>query len=572
MKKFVKFSIAFILIFTIFIAFMPLKAEAAPVATRYGREQLTANQKYLYDAFVQGCKDAQESIFIDTSSNKVNTDDIETAFMIFYSDYPEYFWITGGWNATIKNNFVTIYPEYSITGNALNTAKSKFNSKVSEITNGVTGSDYDKAKKLHDKVIDIVEYVTTPNDQNSYGALIEGKAICNGYARAYQHLMNSVGIPTWYIRGTSINPVTGETIGHAWNIVKLNGSWYYTDVTWDDQGTVTFYEFFNITSTKLESTHSADSFYKQYLPKTGNSNDVNYYIKENRYFSSYNRQQLIDLLQKDNRKSQIYVDCDANQFLNAVQSDLLNIVDVMGPADTVQCTFHVSGLQKAMILELITISNGHTHSPAKTVSQVGASCITNGIKQHYVCSCGLKFIDSACKNPITSEDILVIPPTNHNTSGYKNDTNNHWKVCTKCGSEIVNTRGAHKDSNKDNKCDTCSYQLPIRDSEGNVNISGNTETKPVTPVIRPTEPAERPNDTQSDVPETTQPSEETTETSSEVDIDNTSTTRPQNTTPSNTTDPIEQEDSSTSPVVIILILIVCGITAITVVMFIKKPK
>lgn len=567
MKRFIKFSIALILILTLFIAVLPFKAYAAPVVTRYGREQLTTNQKYLYDAFVQGCANAQESIFIDTSSNKVNTDDVETAFMIFYSDYPEYFWITGGWNATIKNNFITIYPEYSMTGSALSSAKSKFNAKVSELISGVSGSDYDKAKNLHDKVVNLVKYVTTPNDQNAYGALVEGKAICNGYARAYQHLMNQVGIPTWYIRGTSVNPVTGETIGHAWNIAKLNGSWYYTDVTWDDQDTETFYEFFNITSAKLALTHTTDSLYKQYLPNTGSSNDVNYYIKENRYFSSYSRQQLINLLQKDNRKSQIYIDGDVNQFLNAVQSDLLNIVDIIGPADTVQCTFHVSGLQKAIILELITISNGHSHSSVKTVAQVNASCITNGTKQHYICSCGLKFTDAECTSPITSEDVLIIPPTSHSISGYKNDTNNHWKVCTKCGSEIINTRGAHEDSNKDNKCDICVYQLPVKDNQGNVNISGNTTTNPP---VQPSEPS----------PGTTQSTETTSKPENDVKNE-TSTTNPNETvsnpstnetiTSNNTTSHVDNNNDSSS-FLLIVILTVGAIVAIIVIIFINKQK
>lgn len=547
----------------LFIGVLPIEAHAAPVVTRYGREQLTTNQKYLYDAFVQGCANAQESIFIDTSSNKVNTDDIETAFMIFYSDYPEYFWITGGWNATIKNNFVTIYPEYSMTGSALSSAKSKFNAKVSELTNGVSGSDYDKAKSLHDKVVNLVKYVTTPNDQNAYGALIEGQAICNGYARAYQHLMNQVGIPTWYIRGTSVNPVTGESIGHAWNIVKLNGSWYYTDVTWDDQDTETFYEFFNITSTKLALTHSVDSLYKQYLPSTGSSNDVNYYIKENRYFSSYNRQQLINLLQKDNRKSQIYIDGDINQFLNEAQSDLLNIVDIMGPADTVQCTFHVSGLQKAIIFELITISNGHSHSPAKTVAQINASCITNGTKQHYVCSCGLKFTDVGCTSPITSEDLLIIPPTNHNISGYKNDTNCHWKTCTKCGSEIIDTRGSHKDSNKDNKCDICIYQLPIQDSQGNVNISGNTETKPITPETNPSD---------STTSNTTKPETEITESQVTEPNVNHSNTTPGSTASTPVVENDEENSSSMSPVLLILLIAAGGGIAIYFVLFANKQR
>lgn len=49
----------------------------------------------------------------------------------------------------------------------------------------------------------------------------------------------------------------------------------------------------------------------------------------------------------------------------------------------------------------------------------------------------------------------------HTDSAWKTDKDNHWKVCTDsaCGTITV-AKEAHKDSNKDNKCDVCGYEIP----------------------------------------------------------------------------------------------------------------
>ncbi len=60
----------------------------------------------------------------------------------------------------------------------------------------------------------------------AYGALVLGKAVCQGYAQAYRVLLGRCGIPTAY--------VPSEGMNHGWTLVKLGESWYHADVTWDD--------------------------------------------------------------------------------------------------------------------------------------------------------------------------------------------------------------------------------------------------------------------------------------------------------------------------------------------------
>ena len=59
-----------------------------------------------------------------------------------------------------------------------------------------------------------------------YGLLVKGTAVCQGYAEAYMDLMTRAGIPCII--------VVSEDMNHSWNLVKIGGSWYHVDVTWDD--------------------------------------------------------------------------------------------------------------------------------------------------------------------------------------------------------------------------------------------------------------------------------------------------------------------------------------------------
>ena len=55
-------------------------------------------------------------------------------------------------------------------------------------------------------------------------ALVNGKAVCQGYAEAFQELCESSGLSTRIVSNST----------HAWNLVKLEGQWYHVDITWAD--------------------------------------------------------------------------------------------------------------------------------------------------------------------------------------------------------------------------------------------------------------------------------------------------------------------------------------------------
>ena len=94
-------------------------------------------------------------------------------------------------------------------------------------------SDYEKIKAVHDHIILNCEYDLFTN--GPYNCLYEGKACCNGYALAFQMMMDACNIECRYVANNS----------HAWNAVYLDNAWYNIDVTWDDgEGSEVLYTYF----------------------------------------------------------------------------------------------------------------------------------------------------------------------------------------------------------------------------------------------------------------------------------------------------------------------------------------
>ncbi|PHV71426.1 hypothetical protein CS063_05090 [Sporanaerobium hydrogeniformans] len=125
-------------------------------------------------------------------------------------------------------------------------------------------SDYQIELALADYIIQNVEYSDNEVKGESYanptllshtlyGALIDGKAVCDGYAHAMRYLLNAAGVPTKLVIGTTLG-----NVGHAWNLVKIQGAYYHLDTTWadEDKPVEGVYNYFNEQDSFMENTHT----------------------------------------------------------------------------------------------------------------------------------------------------------------------------------------------------------------------------------------------------------------------------------------------------------------------------
>ena len=97
-------------------------------------------------------------------------------------------------------------------------------------------SDYEKLVAIHGWLCDNVEYDSDGGSnirRTAYDALVNGKAVCQGYSNALYRLLLEAGVDNRIIFGDGVED-NGVTMSHTWNIVDLYGKYYYVDATWDD--------------------------------------------------------------------------------------------------------------------------------------------------------------------------------------------------------------------------------------------------------------------------------------------------------------------------------------------------
>lgn len=253
------------LVLTVFLAMAVFTVvTSAQQDVYYARDTIDGNVAYVYDKLCEDllCSSPKTEISLD-EDKKVTSDEVSLAMELFLSDHPECFWINGGYGYSSYSDgtVVTVSPEYNVDLADIPLMRAQLESVVSSIIETVpSGDNYEKALYLHDVVAKHTEYVYEGLHQTAYGALVSGKAVCAGYASAYQLLLQRVGICSWRISGQSYEPNTGLPEPHAWNMVMIEeGVCLYTDVTWDDQGEHLYRAYFNNSLEQISKTHFEDT-------------------------------------------------------------------------------------------------------------------------------------------------------------------------------------------------------------------------------------------------------------------------------------------------------------------------
>lgn len=169
-----------------------------------------------------------------------------------YNDNPVLFWVENSYGCKYGSDgrVLEISLQYNEASKKPEQSRQKFDEKAEEILRvaRTLSSNYEKEKYVHDRLAAQVSYDAEASmNQSAYSALVNGKTVCAGYTRAFQYLMQQLGIPCFYCRGYS-----GEN--HAWNIVDIYGEYYNVDLTWDDAKPGN-YDYFNKTDKDIQETH-----------------------------------------------------------------------------------------------------------------------------------------------------------------------------------------------------------------------------------------------------------------------------------------------------------------------------
>lgn len=262
---------------------------------RYGYQCLDDETKIVYDQIVATVEAQEEKAVVSTEDVSV----LEQAFSAVLADYGEFFWISGyqynSYTSGEKVIGLEIVPAYTMSREEREKAQKQVEAVADRWLQGLphTAGDYEKAKYVFETLIEQVEYdENAENNQNILSVFLNRKTVCQGYAEAASYLLRRLGISSAVVTGY----VKEEP--HAWNLVSLDGEYYFLDVTWgnsqytgegDEKQKIINYAYLNMTTEDLEKTHRIEAQIP--IPECTATRD-NYYRKEACYFDRWSPEEI----------------------------------------------------------------------------------------------------------------------------------------------------------------------------------------------------------------------------------------------------------------------------------------
>jgi hypothetical protein len=255
---------------------------------RFHYSQLNAAQREVYNTIFAQLPYFPESIEV----SGIDAEGMKEVFSALVLDQPMLFHISSTHyriRSLPNGNVVAFVPEYRLSREEYAQRVNAVTARAQSIPLPYGGSDFDIQLALHDFVLRHCSYADDLEDSEIatvYGALIEGRASCVGYAKAMLLLLELNGIDAYIVTGYATNASFSGP--HAWNKVRIGGNWYYMDATWNDpvmEGgrEIISRAFFNLTAAELAHTHELES-------SRAHSRTHNYFRMRGLYFDQLDRQ------------------------------------------------------------------------------------------------------------------------------------------------------------------------------------------------------------------------------------------------------------------------------------------
>lgn len=194
---------------------------------------LTEEEQRGYREMLAGIRNREKEFYLTIYEDET----VNRVYHAVLMDHPELFWVHNRkqvYKTTFsEGNYCTFSPGYSYTEEEMEEIRQAALKACEEVSALLPdgADDYEKAKTVYTYLIDTADYQESEDDQSMAGIFWKKRAVCAGYAGAAQYLLEYLGVPCIYVEGST----AGSTEGHAWNMVLLDGEYYYFDATNGDQ-------------------------------------------------------------------------------------------------------------------------------------------------------------------------------------------------------------------------------------------------------------------------------------------------------------------------------------------------
>ncbi len=298
----------------------------------YAKENLSPAQQIWYEDIERILGGFQRDAQLSKAGLEagLTEEDIDPVFQSVLNDHPEIFYVDGysymkyyRFGKSSEISAVEFSGQYSMDRESALQRREEIREAADRILSGIgpEAGEYEKVKYVYETLVLETDYeLNAPDSQNIYSVFVNHRSVCQGYAKATQYLLNRLGVECALVLGT----VNGNE-GHAWNLVRIDGSYYYVDTTWGDASYRTedgaedleiqpdiSYDYLNVTTAELLRTHRVGENVKVPLCT---DNAANYYVREGAYFTEYDKEQAAALFQRmlDGGRQDVTLKCASEE-------------------------------------------------------------------------------------------------------------------------------------------------------------------------------------------------------------------------------------------------------------------
>ncbi len=369
-------------------------------AGTYAYDLLTESEKTAYDKIVAGLQAVvteNVTLTYDSTYNCYMLEDIEVnnlstvkeltnVWTCVKGDHPEFYWIDNLYYYYALNDVPisicpTVAEEYASDSDR-DAMDAKIQTVVADYKNAVSGETdvYEQVRLIHNKICNAIDYayVSGKPDSSTKAHSIAGVfsgygAVCEGYAKAFAFLLNSLDIPQVYVVGDGLSG--SEWGGHAWNVVSFDGgdTYYDMDVTWDDNKSSStvpiIYNYFAPKHSLFYKNHVEDDStteeWQYSLPTRGDDNEMSYYHHYGLDLYQYNSSKWLE-----QTKAACALSKDDDFFVMMWKSNIenyLQAISLYGSYRVMECSVYSDDTNGTMSLVFFT-KNQSVSTPLTEVS------------------------------------------------------------------------------------------------------------------------------------------------------------------------------------------------------------
>lgn len=275
-----------------------------PLLGSFYRDQLSVPQRELYDRMAEGILQGEMTYTL----KDLDREDLACVWVALTSDHPEFFWLNQ--YTYLLNNDGNDYLRLVDEPDPQEVAaiEQAADAIIDAMPSGL--DEAQRAEYLYRLLIDQTVYDSaSENNQDIRSVLLNGTSVCAGYAKAYELLCRKAGVGCTIVSGQALPFDEDEATAHSWNLMKVNGEYCWSDVTWGDQEPENNPEgytmsYLMVPDDVIYARHCFDNTLQMqdtaipniFTMPAANDSSLSWYARNNLCFDYYDREQMSALI------------------------------------------------------------------------------------------------------------------------------------------------------------------------------------------------------------------------------------------------------------------------------------